>query len=275
MKNHLLSLGLTLIAALLVGCGGNSALPATENNQNKDAISFENTGENCRNFLIISAITEDNARKFVPPEFGLTQPPMGFVELADCPSGSINGVETGPYKIAEAAVFITPPDGDSMPPLLGANSAIYLLWQLDTNPELSALKQAAGFFGELVPEIELRVEHLDPLPVARDGYANVPFEFSPYSLQAVLTPESPPGPPLPNQLWHMGALGPVNTFNDIYATDQVLAGPGVITVEEGSVLHELFGSTTVPGLAASGIGSFNNTTQLRPDVEATKAPMAP
>lgn len=264
-----------LSAALLVGCSSDGSLPASNNNQNTNAIAFENTGENCRNFLIISPITEQNARKFVPAEFALTQPPMGFVELADCPNGSINGVDSGPYKIAEAAVFITPPDGDSMPPVVGANSAIYLLWQLDTNQELSTLKKAAGFFGELVPDIELSVEHLDPLPLARNGYANVPFELSPYSLQATLTPESPPGPPLPNQLWHMGDLGPVNTFNDIYATDQVLAGPGLITVAEGSVLHELFGATTIPGLAASGIGSFNNTTQLRPDVAATKAPLAP
>lgn len=262
-------------ALCLAACGGSSGtLPASEE-RSAESVAFENSGEDCRNFLIIAPITEANAYKFVPPEFSLTQPPMGFVELADCPSGSINGVDSGPYKIAEAAVFITPPDGDSNPPLLGANSAIYLLWQLDTNPELSALKKAAGFFGDLVPNIELTVEQTSPLPLAAEGNANVPFEFSPYSLQAALTPDSPPGPPLPNQLWHMGSLGPVNTFNDIYATDQVLAGPGVITVAEDSVLHELFGSTTVPGFAASGIGSFNNTTQLRPDVTATKAPMAP
>lgn len=261
-------------ALCLAACSSSGTLPAGED-RNAEFVAFENTGENCRNFLIIAPITEENAYKFVPPEFSLTQPPMGFVELADCPTGSINGVETGPYKIAEAAVFITPPDGDSVPPLVGANSAIYLLWQLDTNPELSALKDAAGFFGGVVPDIELTVEQTGPLPLAAQGNANVPFEFSPYSLQAALTPDSPPGPPLPNQLWHMGDLGPVNTFNDIYATDQVLAGPGVITVEEGSVLHELFGATTVPGFAASGIGSFTNTTRLRQDVAATKAPMAP
>jgi hypothetical protein len=275
MIKHLLGLSCALA---LAGCGGGSALPAsntpnTENNSS--SVAFDNSGENCRNFLIIAPITEANARKFVPPEFSLTQPPMGFVELADCPSGSINGVESGPYKIAEAAVFITPPDGDSNPPLVGVNSAIYLLWQLDTNAELAALKQAAGFFGELVPDIELTVEQIDPLPLAAQGNANVPFDFSPYSLQATLTPDSPAGPPLPNQLWHMGNLGPVNTFNDIYATDQVLAGPGVITIAEGSALHELFGSTSVLGLAASGIGSFNNSSQLRPDVTATKAPLAP
>ncbi|QQD17268.1 hypothetical protein I6N98_12945 [Spongiibacter nanhainus] len=272
---------LLITTLCLAACGGSSG-----NGSNGDdsaypgeaqdfAVSFENTGENCRNFLIISPITEENARKFVPPEFELSLPPVGFVELADCPSGSIDGVETGPYRIAEAAVFITPPDGESFPPITAANSAIYLLWQLDTNHQLSAKKRNAGFFGEVVEDIELSLTESSTVPGALNGYANVPFDVSPYQLEAELLPEGPQGPPLPNSLWHLGPNGVINTFNDIYATDQILAGIGTITVAEGSVLHELFGSTSVTGVAASGVGSFVNTTQLRPDIEATPAPMAP
>jgi hypothetical protein len=253
----LLTSGLLLGACGDSNNGGDSAPPAG----NADGILFENTGE-------------QYARKFVPAEFTLTQPPTGFVELADCPGSSINGVDTGPFRIAEAAVFITPPDGSSFPPIIG-NQAIYLLWQLDNNPQLSQLKRHAGFFGGLVPDIELTVTDGAAGPLLKHGYANVPFEFSPYQLEAELTPDSPPGPPLPNSLWHLGPHGVINTYNDIYATDQILAGIGTITIEEGTALHELFGATSVTGVAASGIGSFVNTTRLRPDILATKPPGAP
>lgn len=268
----------TLLAAatggLAAGCGGVSATDNTPG-ENDQSVLFTNTGENCRNFLIISPVTEANARKFVPAEFTLVQPPTAFVELADCPQGKINGVDVeGGYRIAEAAVFITPPDGGANPPLI-TNSAIYLLWQLDSNAELSDLKRTAGFAGELIENIELVVEPDATVPLLNNGYANVPYAVSPYQLNATLTPDSPPGPPLPNDLWHVGPNGPIHTFNDIYATDQVLAGLGTISVAEGSPLHELFGSTTVTGLAASGIGSFENTTQLRQDIQATKPEGAP
>lgn len=271
-------LATTLLAAatggLTAGCGGVSATDNTPG-ENDQSVLFTNTGENCRNFLIISPVTEANARKFVPAEFTLVQPPTAFVELADCPQGKINGVDVeGGYRIAEAAVFITPPDGSANPPLI-TNSAIYLLWQLDSNTELSDLKRTAGFAGELIENIELVVEPNATVPLLNNGYANVPYALSPYQLNATLTPDSPPGPPLPNDLWHVGPDGPIHTFNDIYATDQVLAGLGTISVTEGSPLHELFGSTTVTGLAASGIGSFENTTQLRQDIQATKPEGAP
>lgn len=232
-----------------------------------DEVLFVNTGDNCRNFLIIAPVTEENARKFVPAEFTLTQPPTAFVELADCPAGSINGVASGPFRIAEAAVFITPPDGDSFPPVVGANSAIYLLWQLDSNAELSRLKREAGFFGELVPGIELNVS-TGTLPITASGFANVPYTFSPYQLSATLTPDSPQAVPLPNGLWHVGPKGVVTTFNDIFETQQILAGVGTITLQEGTALEGLFGSTSVIGVAAAGIGSFVNTTRLRPDIAA-------
>ena len=269
----LIAISSGVLAVFLVsGCGGDDVSlqqeTMTVSGSSEGEVLFENSGENCRNFLIMAPILEENARKFVPEEFALVQPPIGFVELADCPSGTINGVDSGPYRIAEAAVFITPPDGSDFPPIIG-NQAIYLLWQLDNNPELARLKTEAGFFGGLVEDIVLTVEDSEMLPILKQGFADVPFEYSPYQLSAELTPDSPPGPPLPNGLWHLGAHGVVTTYNDIYATDQVLAGPGTITLQEGSALHELFGATTVTGLAASGIGSFHNTTRLRQDIQAT------
>ncbi len=259
----------------LSGCLNNSNKPETENiDENLSEILFENTGENCRNFMILAPISEENARKFVPAELTLVQPPIGFVELADCPSGSINGVDSGPYRIAEAAVFITPPDGSDTPAIIG-NQAIYLLWQLDNNVELSQLKQRAGFFGAVVDDIELVLEADANVPAIQHGVADVPFTFSPYQLSAQLSAAGPQGPPLPNGLWHAGDYGLIHTHNDIYATDEVLGGIGTITVEEGSALHELFGTTTVTGAAASGIGSFHNTTRLRQDIVATKPETAP
>lgn len=237
-----------------------------------DELLFENSGDDCRNFLIIAPVTEENARKFVPAAFNLTVPPTAFVELADCPGGSINGVPSGPFRIAEAAVFITPPDGSSFPPLPAVNSAIYLLWQLDTNADLSRLKRDAGFFGGLVPDIQLTVGPSDLLPLLAHGYANVPFSFSPYQLDANLTPDSPPAVPLPNDLWHVGPNGVVHTFNDIFQTQQILAGVGTITLQPGTALAELFGATTVVGAAAAGIGSFRNTTRYRPDIQAEPVP---
>ncbi len=260
-----------LCALLLAACGGSDAeisdAPAT--------LAFQNTGDDCRNFLIISPVARENARRFVPPEFTLVEPPLAFVELADCAGGEIDGVPTGPYRIAEAAVFITPPDGSAFPPLL-TNSAIYLLWQLDTNPALSARKRAIGFFGETVPGIEIEVSPAAPLglnlPLLANGTADVPYAHSPYRLEATLTGDSPPAVPLLNSLWHLGPKGVINTINDIYQTRQILAGTGVITVPEGSPLHQLFGRTRIQGLAAAGIGSFVNTTELRPDISASPPP---
>lgn len=270
--------GTLLAAATCLGLAGcesqGTGAPEGGFGGGEGMLSFTNTGEDCRNFLIIAPVTEANARKFVPAEFDLVQPPTAFVELADCAGGSVNGVDVGGYRIAEAAVFITPPDGSSFPPVV-VNSAIYLLWQLDSDPQLSALKRDAGFAGEVVEDIQLVVGPDASNPLLTQGFADIPYTLSPYQLQASLTPDSPPGPPLPNDLWHVGPNGPIHTFNDIYATDQVLAGTGTITVTDGSPLHELFGSTSITGVAASGIGSFVNTTQLRPDIQATKPEGAP
>lgn len=256
---------------LLAACGDSGSSPEAA-----EDLSFANTGDDCRNFLIISPVTRENARRFVPPEFTLVEPPTAFVELADCAGGSLDGVDTGPYRIAEAAVFITPPDGGSFPPLL-INSAIYLLWQLDTNEALSARKRAIGFFGETVPGIEIDVTSngllgVDGLALTARGEADVPYAHSPYRLEATLTGNSPPAVPLLNSLWHLGPQGVINTINDIYETRQILAGVGTITVPEGSPLHQLFGRTRITGVAAAGIGSFVNTTELRPDILASAPP---
>ena len=251
-----------LLPLLLLACTDVSPDPRSDAD-----LAFENTGDHCRNFLIISPVTRENARRFVPPEFTLVEPPTAFVELADCEGGQLDGVDTGPYRIAEAAVFITPPDGSSFPPLI-VNNAIYLLWQLDTNEALSARKRAIGFFGETVPGIEVNVS-VNGLPLTASGSANVPYAHSPYRLDATLIPDNPIGVPLLNSLWHLGPRGVINTVNDIYQTDQILAGVGTITVPAGSPLHQLFGRTQVQGVAAAGIGSFVNTTRLRPDIQAT------
>ncbi|MFD0949047.1 hypothetical protein ACFQ0F_01325 [Paraperlucidibaca wandonensis] len=251
-------------------------LPAAFESDGETA--FENTGDNCRNFMVIAPVLEENARKFVPKEFTLVQPPLAFVEMAECEGGSINGVDSGPFAIGEAAVFITPPDGSAVPPVIG-NQAIYLLWQLDTNAELARLKRNAGFFGEVVSGIELNISENQLLPglpsITKFGTAKIPYKLSPYEFTATLTPESPEIPPLINDLWHAGSKGTVHTHNGVFVTTKVMVGMGSVTVKKDTVLHELFGSTAVTGFAISGLGSFVNTTELRPDIASTKPDTAP
>lgn len=240
--------GAVIVSVVLAGCDRSGAMGMLSDGFQ----SFENTGEDCANFLIIAPVTPDAARRHVPEPFEPVSPPLAFVEMADCAGGSINGVPTGPFRISEAAVFIRPPGG-------GPGMDIYTLWQVDTLPQLSALKINAGFPGGVVPGIRLE-------PGLIDATAEVPYPLSPYSLAATLTAVSVPGPALLNELWHLGPRGVVHTTNDIFQTDAIRAGVGQITLQPDTVLADLFGGTTVVGAAAQGRGTFRNFTRLEPEL---------
>ena len=106
-------------------------------------VEFTNTGTDCRNLAITMPIDPVAARELVPERFSFTDDPEGFVELATCPEGTIDGERRPAYRIAEAAVVIKQPAALDDP---GGTITqdIYAISQLDTDPALNKKKVDVG-----------------------------------------------------------------------------------------------------------------------------------
>lgn len=222
------------------------------------AVEFVNTGERCRNLLVQGDLDPVVARQVVPERFDIGDRPTGFVELASCAGGVLDGEELGPFRIAEAAVDIAAPA-----PVPGAQGTtgghIYALTQLDTNERLSARKRSIGFTSELV---DIELEPTGPLATRLE--ATIPWATSPYTMSADLTPEGAPlpGVTIVTRIWGQGPKGVVVTHNDIQRIHSGSAGIGTATFAEGSLLARLFGTTRLTGASISGVGDFVNTTYV-------------
>lgn len=232
-------------------------------------VAFVNTGTDCRNLLVQGAVDPAVARELVPSRFALADPPSGFVELASCPGGQLDGRELGAFRIAEAAVVIATPA-----PSPGADGTItqdiFALSQLDSDGTLSAAKRGVGFTSELV---DIRLDG-DALGVHYD--AAIPWPVSPYTMAADVTPSSPPLPgiTLVTRIWGLGDRGLVVTRNDISLVRSASFGRGTASFAPGSPLARLFGTTTLEGTAISGRGDFTNVTRII-EPATTAAPTAP
>jgi hypothetical protein len=251
-------LALALALALLVPAAAAAAEPPVE---------FVNTGERCRNLLVSGPLDPQVAREVVPRRFDIGDEPSGFVELASCEGGTLDGEPLGAFRLAEAAVDIEEPA--PVPGSRGTTGGhIYALTQLDTSPRLSVRKKAVGFTSELV---DIRLEPTAPLATRLS--ASIPWPASPYTMTADVTPEGAPVPgvTLVTRIWGQGPRGVVVTHNDIRTIRSGSAGVGVAEFRPGSLLARLFGTTRLQGPSISGVGDFVNTTYV---IEPAPAPAA-
>ena len=242
------------------------ALPADGARAADPPVVFTNTGERCRNLLVSGNLDPQVAREVVPKRFDIGSEPTGFVELASCEGGSLDGEPLGAFRIAEAAVDIQAPA--AVPSSTGTTGGhIYALTQLDTNPRLSQRKKDVGFTSELV---DIRLQDTGPLATRLE--ATIPWATSPYTMAADLSPEGAPlpGVTIVTRIWGQGTLGVVVTHNDIRRIYSGSAGVGTATFQEGSLLARLFGTTRLTGQSISGIGDFVNQTYV-----IEPAPQAP
>ncbi|PTL59819.1 FlgD immunoglobulin-like domain containing protein [Paraconexibacter algicola] len=233
-------------------------------------VVFTNTGTDCRNLAITLPIDPVAARELVPERFAFAgEEPEGFVELATCPEGTIDGVRRPAYRIAEAAVVIrTPVPLDD--PGGTITQDIYAISQLDTDPELSRRKVDVGFRSDLV---DIAFDRSGPLGTRID--ARIPWAFSPYTMTADLTPGTPPlpGVTIVTRIWGLGPKGLVLTRNDIEQVHEGSVASGTVTFAPGSPLSRLFGGTTLRGTGISGRGTFTNVTRIvEPAPVASPAP---
>jgi len=221
------------------------------------AVEFTNTGKDCRNLAIMMPIDPVAARELVPERFAFTDRPEGFVELATCPEGTIDGVARPAYRIAEAAVVIQQP-APLDDPGGTITQDIYAISQLDTDPQLNAKKVGVGFRSELV---DISFERSGPLQTHVE--AKVPWAFSPYTMSADLTPSTPPLPiTIVTRIWGLGPRGLVLTRNDIERVDEGSVASGTVTFAPGSPLSRLFGGTSISGTGIAGRGTFTNVTRI-------------
>ncbi|WP_354700844.1 hypothetical protein DSM112329_01136 [Paraconexibacter sp. AEG42_29] len=249
-------------ALILLTAAGALAVPGAAGAA--PGVEFTNTGKDCRNLAIMADLDPAGVRELLPARFTPVSPPQGFVELAECPSGTIDGAPTGAYRIAEAAIVIqTPVPMDD--PGGTITQDIFAVSQLDTNAELSRRKREVGFRSEVVD-----------IGFARSGLlgthveATIPWPFSPYTMSADLTPSTPPLPiTIVTRIWGLGPRGLVLTRNDIERVDEGSVAFGTATFAVGSPLARLFGQTTVQGTGIAGRGTFTNVTRI---VEPAAAP---
>lgn len=221
-------------------------------------VEFTNTGTDCRNLAITLPIDPVAARELVPERFAFTDRPEGFVELATCPEGTIDGRRRPAYRIAEAAVIVRQP-APLDDPGGTITQDIYAISQLDTDPELSAKKVGVGFRSEIV---DIGFERSGALGTRLD--ATIPWAFSPYTMAADITPATPPlpGVTIVTRIWGLGARGLVLTRNDIEAIHEGSVASGTVTFAPGSPLSRVFGGTTVSGTGIAGRGTFTNVTRI-------------
>lgn len=218
-------------------------------------VEFTNTGKDCRNLAIMGSIDTEAARELVPERFKLTG--EGFVELATCPSGTIDGREIGPFRLAEAAVVIEQP-APLDDPGGTITQDIYAISQLDTNAQLSRLKRRVGFRSELV---DIGFEASGPLGTHLE--ADIPWAFSPYTMSADISPSSPPLPiTIVTRIWGLGKRGLVLTRNDIERVEEGSVAYGTASFAPGSPLARLFGTATLSGQGIAGRGTFTNVTRI-------------
>lgn len=235
-------------------------------------VEFTNTGKDCRNLAIMMPIDPVAARELVPERFAFTDDPEGFVELATCPEGTIDGVPRPAYRIAEAAVVIRQPSPLDDP---GGTITqdIFAISQLDTDPVLHAKKVAVGFRSDIV-DIQFERSGLNDSHIE----ARIPWAFSPYTMSADVSPVQPPIPvaTIVTRIWGLGPRGLVLTRNDIERIDEGSVAAGTVTFAEGSPLSRLFGGTTISGTGIAGRGTFTNVTRIiEPTAPPTAAPAGP
>lgn len=248
MKSRSLTPLLVLAALAAAFTGTAQALP-------EEGPIFTTTGEDCRNFTVSldGSMDAEVAREMTPERFTPVDPPSGFVEMATCPSGKVNGVEIGAYTIAEAAIAIEAPadiDGTSGP----VEQDIYALSQLDTNAVLSGVKSDAGYRSEV---IDIGFDYTPGPPQRIEG--TIPWPFSPYTMEADLIGGVPiPGVSLITRIWTAGPKGVVVTENNIFEIAAGSTGVSTAHFEPGSPLAKLAGADTVTGPSISGVGTFEN-----------------
>lgn len=216
---------------------------------------FESTGNNCRNFAVVAQVDAKVARSLVPAKYALPKTVYGLVELATCESGTVGGVSTGAFKIAEVAIMLPATQGKPAFPLGGPN--LYMLWLLDSDAQQSAPKVAAGYPGGVV---DIR---FDPPSsgLIREQRAQIAYDGG-YSMKGDnLTLKINVGKKVTDQYVETPA-GTVHTVNVIDSTTEGGFSIGTATFAPGSVLAKLFGKTKVSGLAFGGQGSYRNTTEL-------------
>ncbi len=230
-------------------------------------VEFTNTGKDCRNLAIMMPIDPVAARELVPERFAFTEDPEGFVELATCPEGTIDGEPRPAYRIAEAAVVIKQP-APLDDPGGTITQDIFAISQLDTDPALNAKKVGVGFRSELV---DIGFERTGPLQTRVE--ATIPWAFSPYTMSADLTPSTPPLPiTIVTRIWGLGPRGLVLTRNDIERVDEGAVASGTVTFAPGSPLSRVFGGTSIRAMGIAGRGTFTNVTRIIEPAAAVPTP---
>ncbi|MBJ7519560.1 MAG: hypothetical protein JHC84_07685 [Solirubrobacteraceae bacterium] len=217
---------------------------------------FENTGDKCRNFGIFAPVDRAAARELLPARYQLPRPAFGLVELASCEGGTLNGEPTGPYRIAEAAIVMPTLRGGIPFPLGDLN--LWMLWLLDSDPELAAAKTAAGYAGGVVD-----IGFTPPQQGRTRRYAAQVDHDGGYALGgSMLFLSRGLGFPSINQQYADSPRGTIRTTNTIYRTTEALVGGATATFAPGSTLARLFGKTRVQGLGIAGTGWYRNATVL-------------
>ncbi|MGB3887481.1 hypothetical protein [Gordonia sp. (in: high G+C Gram-positive bacteria)] len=266
MRRTTMAIG-AAIAAVAISTSGAAvaeAAPAAK----KIATVASHHCENLGLTIILTPAQKARAQAVLPSGFRLTDGPTLLVETSQCAGAKVNGRNIGRFKLSEAALSIVPPrkaQSRQLPNIVTEN--IFMLSQLDTSRVLSELKAGAGYPTELT---DISLDRGKSSAVPRVMWASASGNLAPTSVRAETSPFLlPPGVDVPNpgvvyQLWAKNSDGKyVVTTNSNLRIGTPAAGTGVLTVEKGTLLHQVLGSRTASGVAFSGSASgFVNDTYV-------------
>ncbi|MCK5930223.1 hypothetical protein [uncultured Nocardioides sp.] len=258
-----LSATLALLSALLV------AAPAEAKQPRRIG---QVVSEDCYNLALFVSLDDEQVERaaaMLPREFTLTSEPTLLVESSTCARATVNGRAIGRFHLSEAALSIEQPRELSSAQMSEtAPESIFMLSQLDTNKRLSRFKKRAGYRSEVT---RIEIDLGNPL-LPRTATASAGGRIAPSSVSVTLSPQlTPTGLTAPNpgivyKLWTVDRRGRVvGTTNSNRELGNAAVGYGTVTVEKGTTLHRLLGSTTASGYSISGsaAGFTNDTYRFR------------
>ncbi len=226
----------------------------------------------CANLGVTVRLSADQARRaaeLLPAGVALGPRPALLIETSTCEAVTIDGVPIGPASLSEAALSIRAPARVTGTRLRERYvEHLFMLSQLDSNPELSAFKAAAGYRTEVVP-ISLE-RHGRALRRRHRARASAGGRLAPASASAGLTPPLlPPGVAVPNpgivfKLWTRDEAGRlVVTTNVNSGISRPALGRGQVAVAADTPLARLLGGVRATGVAFSGAAEqFVNDTYV-------------